>query len=170
MWRLERPSVISHFEKLAAAEKAAHLQRYPGYRARNRRPAEIKRRNKNVTSIVVNKPAQASNKQTAAQLNNIVSQANEGPDVNFLSLSNSETEEMDLEKLLVAFNKEFDNMCAEADKISTATDNFAEKQSTQYDAAYANSDDAQLENQGMIFGGYDESNFGFNIDDYLNYQ
>jgi hypothetical protein len=101
MWRLERPSVISHFEKLAAAEKAAHLQRCPSYQARNRRPTEIKRRNRNVTSIVVNKPVQVSDQQTAAQLNNMISKADdhEKSDLNVLSLSNSEIEEMDLEKL-----------------------------------------------------------------------
>lgn len=132
MWRLELPSVISKFEKLAEAEKAAHLRKYPGYRARNRRPAEIKRRNKNVTSIVVNKSARSSNKPTAAQLNSEASQAYEKPDINISSLSNSDVEEMDLEKFMAAMNEQFDSICAQAGKISAATDNIAAEQSTQY--------------------------------------
>lgn len=148
MWRLELPSVIFHFERLAEAEKAAHLLKYPGYRARNRRPAEIKRRNKHSTSIAVKKATRASKQQTAAQLNSAIKQGYKESTANDLNLSSFETVQSNSEKMLVDFNTEYDNTLAEMDKAYTAIDDFVEKQWTAYPEG---------------------AEFAFNFDDYLNY-
>jgi len=124
MWRKERPSVIFHFEKLAAEEKTAHLLKYPGYRARNRRPSEIKRRNKNVTHINVTKPIREHEQLTASELNIMLGQAIQQPVPNIpLSLQPEEPDlfaqaEIDFEALQSKILAESEELVKE---LETAT-------------------------------------------------
>lgn len=91
MWRQEPPAVLRHFATLAAAEKAAHRQRHPGYRVRNRRPSEIKRRSRNVTNIVVNKPVQVHDQLTSDDFEKMLTQVEQSTTNNPLPLHPEET-------------------------------------------------------------------------------
>jgi hypothetical protein len=147
MWRQERPSVISHFEKLAAAEKADHLLKYPGYRARNRRPSEIKRRNKNVTHINVTKPIREHEQLTAAELNIMLGQAVQQPVPNAPLPIHAEGQDL-FTQTEIDFEALQNKVLAESEELVNEIETATKDSSQQFEVGSESS---------MIFGPYQQS-------------